>query len=420
MGAAILVSLNLAVRENLREFLILKRKELKMRLDKYISTFTVVFSLLWTFCLTKQKVRELPYHGRMHTFSSNRRTKHVQFPTHSQKSIPESERGRDVIPPWVWINKPILNNHDFIKEMLVLNENMSHTNVKQLINNTGRDGFIKIEQSYSDHMANVLAPSSGCEPKPTEVAMPVDRDPYVIIWPACTPVPRCGGCCGNPMLVCAPTLAEKMTLKVLKVRYRIGTSNFEYQKFDDVVVEKHLACKCQCRVQPYDCNSRQYYHEPSCSCKCKREYMTAGCYDRRKVFDEKSCECVCAHREMCDDGYFFDENICRCISKKNPASYLHRQVGSDLDSSLPRATQAPQCLCPKGFVSRPNRVGGCVCRLDTSSSRQVSSSQKEERPANQPPVPVPVDQHTPNEEVHVPVEQFGGDFGFQPPGLDGR
>lgn len=66
----------------------------------------------------------------------------------------------------------------------------------------------------TDHMANALAPNSGCEPKPVEVPMPLDPDPYVLTWPTCTPVPRCGGCCGNPMLECAPTAVEDKHLKV--------------------------------------------------------------------------------------------------------------------------------------------------------------------------------------------------------------
>jgi len=41
-----------------------------------------------------------------------------------------------------------------------------------------------------------------------------DPNPNVLLWPPCTRVQRCSGCCPTDVLVCEPIMTEMVSLKV--------------------------------------------------------------------------------------------------------------------------------------------------------------------------------------------------------------
>jgi len=61
----------------------------------------------------------------------------------------------------------------------------------------------------------MLVDGDNCQPKPTTVAIEQDAtQPGVLLYPQCTRVMRCGGCCGHDTLECVPTRVRRVNVKV--------------------------------------------------------------------------------------------------------------------------------------------------------------------------------------------------------------
>jgi len=66
-----------------------------------------------------------------------------------------------------------------------------------------------------DLIADMLVDEDNCQPRPLTV--PIEQEttePGVIIFPQCTRVNRCGGCCGHDALECVPTRVQRVNVKV--------------------------------------------------------------------------------------------------------------------------------------------------------------------------------------------------------------
>jgi hypothetical protein len=75
-----------------------------------------------------------------------------------------------------------------------------------------------------------------------------------------------------------------------------------------VTVERHLACQCNCKQTPDDCDSSVHlYDAASCACQCKDRVGRAGCGAGKK-WDERACSCGCSRDswKLCSTGYTFD------------------------------------------------------------------------------------------------------------------
>jgi len=76
-----------------------------------------------------------------------------------------------------------------------------------------------------DLIADMLVDGDHCLPKPTTVAIvQAVTEPGVLLYPQCTRVMRCGGCCGHDALECVPTRAQRVNVKVGTVSFK----NAEY------------------------------------------------------------------------------------------------------------------------------------------------------------------------------------------------
>jgi hypothetical protein len=100
--------------------------------------------------------------------------------------------------------------------------------------------------NFSD--ASVPAKPAHCMPELTTVPLMPNTDSSVLFYPTCTRIERCGGCCSSDLLVCEPIRTEIVHFQVLKTQYA-GGSRMKFAGKESVPVEKHTACKCQCKVK---------------------------------------------------------------------------------------------------------------------------------------------------------------------------
>lgn len=70
-----------------------------------------------------------------------------------------------------------------------------------------------------DERSKALIPTPAkCMPELQSVSLKVDDDPSSIIFPSCTRIKRCGGCCSSSLLSCQPTVIETHNFEVIDRR----------------------------------------------------------------------------------------------------------------------------------------------------------------------------------------------------------
>ena len=155
--------------------------------------------------------------------------------------------------------------------------------------------------------------------------MPANKS--LTIWPECTTVKQCGGCCGNGNLVCKPTRSQQIERQVniprtygtfcqmtslipilspqgMHLAYIGGTVQFVGATV--VRLSEDSECSCQCRQNASDCNANQRYEPANCRCVCKNQNMSTSCGPNR-VWDVEKCECKCPNASgKCPIGFHFD------------------------------------------------------------------------------------------------------------------
>lgn len=175
----------------------------------------------------------------------------------------------------------------------------------------GRTGGSGIERD-----ASIPAKAANCMPELQTVPLMANTDPSVIFYPTCTRVERCGGCCSSELLVCEPTKTETILFQVLKTQYAGGT-RMKFAGKESVPVEKHTACKCQCRVKESHCTANQIYIPGSCRCECSNLDDRNKCEadNQTRYWDSRNCICRCRDNgtnQQCSTGFYFNEDICGC------------------------------------------------------------------------------------------------------------
>ena len=75
---------------------------------------------------------------------------------------------------------------------------------------------------FMSKMSHMALPAA-CIPEKTVVPVILPRDDTSLslsVFPSCTRLERCGGCCSHPLLSCQPIREETVTLEVLVVDNR--------------------------------------------------------------------------------------------------------------------------------------------------------------------------------------------------------
>ncbi|GAV00514.1 hypothetical protein RvY_11350 [Ramazzottius varieornatus] len=157
-----------------------------------------------------------------------------------------------------------------------------------------------------------FAENAICTPRDTVIRMPLPSNKSLTIWPECTTVKQCGGCCGNGNLVCKATGSQQIQRQGMHLAYIGGTVQF----VGSTVVEltEDSQCTCQCRQNASDCNANQRYEPANCRCVCKNQNMSTSCGPNR-VWDVEKCECKCPNATgKCPIGFHFDSAYyCSCL-----------------------------------------------------------------------------------------------------------
>ena len=108
---------------------------------------------------------------------------------------------------------------------------------------------------------NITSPQ--CMPRKALMRTPFY--PYRWSLPSMIEVQRCMGGCNvgiHPGTVrCAVTKLERKNVKVMQVPLMTHKT---------ITITNHLACKCDCKIQPTDCDPiKQIYDKNQCSCFCR-------------------------------------------------------------------------------------------------------------------------------------------------------
>jgi len=168
------------------------------------------------------------------------------------------------------------------------------------------------EDIATENPANLrpeMAMPAACMPEMTSVPIYLDNITATsIVFPTCTRIEQCGGCCSHPLLSCQPSKTEYVERDVLVIDVETQTDRRLTTQ-----LTRHLECGCACRVQEHHCNSRQVYHPDQCKCECSNWAERILCTGRSKLWDENLCTCRCTNIEMkCSTGMSFSRESCRC------------------------------------------------------------------------------------------------------------
>lgn len=208
--------------------------------------------------------------------------------------------------------------------------------------------------------ATVPNPEPGtCIPSKQLVEFPKPTDPSVILWPPCTRVLRCGGCCPSSILKCAPTKATNVTFKVIRAQYpEQGASKFNFMGHEIVTLERHDKCGCECKEKPSDCNAMQDYQE--CRCICRNANQMALCTDPGVFWDHRECRCKCKDYAECSTGFYYNIRSCKCEqlsrsrigSRSLPLPKLYAPYTDNRENQQSRNYRNMDILAPADDYSR--------------------------------------------------------------------
>ncbi|XP_059079150.1 vascular endothelial growth factor A-like isoform X2 [Tigriopus californicus] len=225
-------------------------------------------------------------------------------------------RSNEITNTSIELKKPDVSSLLSLKDAKILNNITDQAEyMKIYVNLTGarpftpKVAFRKLHQRKS-LVARVEAPKNAltaiCYAEPTMVNPNQPEDRSYILLPLCFRVPRCGGCCYNPGLLCQPTRTKMVKYTFTKID---PIQNTYSPHVEDI--EVHQSCECGCKIQEKDCIERQQkYDADTCSCKCQD--TEKKCNPKIHRWDENSCECKCKTIHNCSTGFTFDHASCGC------------------------------------------------------------------------------------------------------------
>ncbi|CAG9832219.1 unnamed protein product [Diabrotica balteata] len=178
---------------------------------------------------------------------------------------------------------------------------------------SSRFGSDTQERSKLGKKAGHIPAKAGCKPENTTVPLVNSDDPSILYIPKCTRIERCNGCCSHRLLACQPVEIETISVQVIKAQYT-GDKKMRYVSKELIPLERHLKCKCDCKVRAEHCLPNQVYRKDECDCICTNTDEENKCYRdyEKKEWDIDTCSCKCRGVYECSTGSVYDHNECRC------------------------------------------------------------------------------------------------------------
>ncbi|XP_014483486.1 PREDICTED: uncharacterized protein LOC106749003 [Dinoponera quadriceps] len=230
-----------------------------------------------------------------------------------------------------------INSIDTIEEFLELLQGVPEIEKTVLVSKLGGNE----ERSNAERTQ-----PAKCIPELKAVSLKMDNDPKTIVYPSCTRIKRCGGCCASALLSCQPTATETRNFEVV-----VSTLSLSYRGRQIVPLEEHTACKCDCRIKEEHCSEKQHYDPDNCMCVCENNDEREKCMhdNDTRIWDPDLCTCSCRKIEDCNTGYYFDHNTCRCrqITFSRPVNRFAPTKGSNYNfDNTRRPENAPPVIIP--------------------------------------------------------------------------
>ena len=75
----------------------------------------------------------------------------------------------------------------------------------------------------------------------------------------------------------------------------------------------HERCKCVCRLNSSECNSKQIWNSDTCRCDCNEDFAGVVSCDKGYAWNPSTCECQCDM--WCKTGQYLDYKNCVCKNK---------------------------------------------------------------------------------------------------------
>ncbi|KAH0955517.1 hypothetical protein HN011_010674 [Eciton burchellii] len=196
-----------------------------------------------------------------------------------------------------------------------------------------------------DERSNAIIPSPAkCIPELQAVSLKLDDDPSIMIFPSCTRIKRCGGCCSSFLLTCQPTSTETRNFEVIVA----SVKERDYMGRRIVPLEEHTKCKCDCKIKEEDCTEKQHYEPHNCQCACSNIDEQQKCRKNNeiKVWNTELCSCSCRAIEQCSTGYYFNHNTCRCGPINRPVNTFVPTKGSNYNFGNRQPENVPPVIIP--------------------------------------------------------------------------
>ncbi|KAK0176527.1 hypothetical protein PV328_000652 [Microctonus aethiopoides] len=178
---------------------------------------------------------------------------------------------------------------------------------------SGRDFLLSRRSGDENERSNaIVTVQAKCKPVMTLVSFRNENTkPSVRYFPHCTRIERCDGCCNTNLWSCQPV--NTTILNHLVIKYEIGNDSKTNHLAEEIIpLEKHLSCQCLCRIKAEHCSKKQQYVEKKCKCECINNDEMSKCNSESQIWNPDTCECNCRNTMICNSGYYFDNQSCRC------------------------------------------------------------------------------------------------------------
>ncbi|XP_070552919.1 vascular endothelial growth factor A-like [Ptychodera flava] len=232
----------------------------------------------------------------------------------------------------------------------------------------------KDDEHENDYAFDMIAVPPPCQPRPTSVPVPPNSDPYVLYWPPCVELHRCGGCCSSELFTCEASATHNVDVKVYRARSDPTNEDaVPIERIETFKMTNETQCKCDCKVKPHDCNlaihrheycqcvciqkehscpARKVWDDRTCGCVCRKPAQERNCFGRNRIWRESTCQCECRAVLPCRPSFAWHPSKCKCEKENKVKIYLSQRCLSSTSCPLGQ-NMSNDCICKRSLSRLP-------------------------------------------------------------------